>query len=132
MLRLLVACWFTDVLRAVRAAVHRSPAASRSRLPLLSRLCIDGAPWVKRKSLKPGCRLPPGSEIAGEAAAALSAAALMYRKLGVKRNTGAYITHAKQLYNLAAGAQGSYADANPRSCLGIHKVPAQENLLPDF
>jgi hypothetical protein len=66
--------------------------------------------------------LLPGSEIAGEAAAALSAAALMYRRLGVKRNTGSYITHAKQLYNLAVGAQGSYADANPRSCLGIHKV----------
>lgn len=74
------------------------------------------------------CALPPGSEIAGEAAAALSAAALMYKKLGVKRSTGAYITHAKQLYNLAVGAQGSYADANPRSCLGIHKVRALQHL----
>lgn len=53
----------------------------------------------------------------------------MYRRLGVKRATGSYIAHAKQLYNLAVGAQGSYADANPRSCLGIHKVSAQENLL---
>jgi Glycosyl hydrolase family 9 len=75
------------------------------------------------------CLLPPGSEIAGEAAAALASAALMYRRLGVKRSTASYITHAKQLYNLAVGAQGSYADANSRSCLGIHKVrpplPAQ-------
>jgi hypothetical protein len=62
-----------------------------------------------------------GSEIAGEAAAALASAALMYRRLGVKRSTASYITHAKQLYNLAVGAQGSYADANSRSCLGIHK-----------
>jgi hypothetical protein len=77
------------------------------------------------------CALLPGSEIAGEAAAALSAAAIMYKKLGVKRATGAYITHAKQLYNLAVGAQGSYADANPRSCLGIHKVLALKKLLPN-
>lgn len=85
---------------------------------------------VQDTGWKHGSVVSPGSEIAGEAAAALSAAALMYRRLGVKRQTAAYITHAKQLYNLAVGAQGSYADANSRSCLGIHKVRERQLRCP--
>jgi hypothetical protein len=62
-----------------------------------------------------------GSEIAGEAAAALAAASMVYKANGVKRDTKAMIVHAKQLYSLATKYPGSYASASDTSCLGIHK-----------
>lgn len=74
-----------------------------------------------------------GSEIAGEASAALAAAALMFKSLGLAktRNVASLITHSKQLYSLATKYPGSYSSANCKSCLGIHKVhdlPGDESL----
>lgn len=62
-----------------------------------------------------------GSEIAGEAAAALASAAMVFKRFGRKRDTASMIVHAKQLYNLGKDYPGSYASASSKSCLGIHK-----------
>lgn len=74
--------------------------------------------WLDLPRLHPSA----GSEIAGEAAAALAAASMVFKAHKVKRDTKSMIVHAKQLYSLATVYPGSYASASDKSCLGIHKV----------
>lgn len=38
------------------------------------------------------------------------------------RDTAKMLKHAKELYDLASRFPGSYQTADPKSCLGIHKV----------
>lgn len=73
---------------------------------------------------RPSCYIDTntrGSEIAGEAAAALAATVIAFKANNVKRDTNQILTHAQQLYDLANNYQGSYQTVNPKSCLGTHK-----------
>ncbi len=59
-----------------------------------------------------------GSEVAGEAAAALAATYHVLHKLGQASGASTYLTHAKQLFHLASQYPGSYQTQPSKSCLG--------------
>ena len=66
-----------------------------------------------------------GSEVAGEAAAALAATYIVLRQQGQSSAAGKYLTHAKQLYALASNYPGSYQSQPAKSCLGTLGVRAK-------
>ena len=55
----------------------------------------------------------PGSELAGETAAALASSSIFYRSMGMEADAEECLTHAKKLYEFADTYRGMYTDAIP-------------------
>jgi len=55
----------------------------------------------------------PGSELAGETAAALASSAIFYRMVGMEADADECLAHAKKLYEFADTYRGMYIDAIP-------------------
>ena len=57
----------------------------------------------------------PGSDLAGEAAAALAAASVFYRNLGDAALADEALGHARELFDFANNHRGIYTDAIPEA-----------------
>lgn len=55
----------------------------------------------------------PGSDLAGEAAAALAASSVFYRNLGDAALADNALMHARQLFDFANNYRGIYSDSIP-------------------
>ena len=57
----------------------------------------------------------PGSDLAGESAAALAASSVFYRNIGDAALADDALNHARELFDLANNHRGIYTDAIPEA-----------------
>jgi endoglucanase len=55
----------------------------------------------------------PGSDLAGETAAALAAASIFYNMVGETAKADEALSHARELFDFANNYRGKYSDAMP-------------------
>ncbi len=85
---------------------------------------LDHAYWGRPEEMnmdRPAYKISkraPGSDLAGETAAALAAASIFYNSVDGQEGKGAEaLTHAKQLFDFADKYRGKYSDSIPDAAI---------------